>query len=480
MPRSLGATSTRKMRFLLVAVFVLESAHAFLSRPSFIGPQKSTMILLQNSADEHAGPAPAGGTTAYLHPSSVASPKLLDATSVPSTAESLFHTTTTTLAGPFLLRCWDDGTTCSFQCFAIEEWKDSLDPAFQQSDGAQSWAALHHCNATASSDQSFSQGQACALEMRATMNDGHVQVVVTHLPSSNEQAEILPVLSRILAQWIVRRRKPPPRSLLKSITITLPQNPDPLQLDWSRMDASNNDDAVHHLFADLVSPGSSEIVEMVDRNGHTLGCIPRTLVHKHNLLHRGIGMFVTAPSPIQTMDSVNQPDLYVHRRTTNKRIFPSLYDMFVGGVSLAGEDASTTALREVAEELGLDGNQDQLSPPLLTCVVCTAYNRCVVVLFGYTMDLSKETVSWQEEEVAWGSFVPYPVVEAAADKSIQRLVDSQTWPSQLPAVQSPRHGHAHMETEHSGDWELWDFVPDGLLVWEAWLRKLATTTTTSQ
>ena len=74
------------------------------------------------------------------------------------------------------------------------------------------------------------------------MNDGHVQVVVTHLPSSNEQAEILPVLSRILAQWIVRRRKPPPRSLLQSITITLPQNPDPLQLDWSRMDASNNDE----------------------------------------------------------------------------------------------------------------------------------------------------------------------------------------------------------------------------------------------
>jgi 8-oxo-dGTP pyrophosphatase MutT (NUDIX family) len=146
-----------------------------------------------------------------------------------------------------------------------------------------------------------------------------------------------------------------------------------------------------------------------------------------------------------------------------------MYDMFVGGVSLAGEDGATTALREVAEELGLSGNSQQLSEPLLTCVVCTAYNRCVVTLFAYTMDQAAESIRWQAEEVAWGSFVPYEVVEAAADRSIMRWVDQDKWPGRVPPIQSPRHGNVSRFTDF--DWTTWDIVPDGLLVWEAWLRR---------
>ena len=224
---------------------------------------------------------------------------------------------------------------------------------------------------------------------------------------------------------------------------------------------------------------------MVDRDGAVLGVVPRKLVHKFNLLHRGIGMFVTKDKPIDMRSSQHQPDLYCHRRTDSKRIFPSLYDMFVGGVSLAGEDATVTARREVAEELGLvgalEGIQEsktcsQLSDRLLRCVVSTGYNRCVVDLFCYTMDTANEHVMWQKEEVVWGSFVPYCIVEAAADRSIMRLAATNDWPGLYPPIQSPRQGDspadAALDVQDMVDWKTFDFVPDGLLVWEAWLRAI--------
>lgn len=41
-------------------------------------------------------------------------------------------------------------------------------------------------------------------------------------------------------------------------------------------------------------------------------------------------------------------------RHSNCRVFPSMYDMFVGGVNSSGETSYETLLRELNEELGLD------------------------------------------------------------------------------------------------------------------------------
>ncbi len=114
--------------------------------------------------------------------------------------------------------------------------------------------------------------------------------------------------------------------------------------------------------------------------------------------------------------------VYMHRRTMMKRIFPSFYDMFVGGVSCWGEGMRMTATQEVAEELGLRrtmdfvfgkggggtmtaGENDPLSDKLFKCTVCTVYNQCIVAMFTYTT-CDGENITWQEEEVAWGNYVP--------------------------------------------------------------------------
>jgi len=237
-----------------------------------------------------------------------------------------------------------------------------------------------------------------------------------------------------------------------------------------------------------------EWIEMMTGSYKIVGRLPRSLVHKYNILHRGIGAFVTKDRPIDWSSissslSSSFPDVYVHRRAESKKMFPSLYDMFVGGVSLAGEPSEATAQREIAEELGLSkALSKSLSnwssgKPFLTCLICTGYNRCIVDLFQYVMDTNNESVAWQEEEVAWGDFVNYNVVMASADLSMQRAASAGTWPGY--SIQSRLEGTMSIEeadinnsklavTAYSESWKEWDFVPDGLLVWKSWLEFLET------
>ena len=272
----------------------------------------------------------------------------------------------------------------------------------------------------------------------------------------------------------------------------------------------NNDEYtlfVRNLFQGLsFDTSKSELVEMVfvqncgftntgttindETTTNVLGIVPRHWVHQYNLLHRGIGVLVTKDVPILLSSSLptleqQQPDIYCHQRTSTKRIFPSLYDMFIGGVSLVGESSMATALREVSEELGITTIQPQcLTQRLFQCIVCTSYNRCVVDVFGYTIHSTSDTIVWQEEEVAWGAFVPYKIVDAAAQLSIHRLWKNNQWPGRYSiqtTVSSDQSilsnntivGHDDDHTL-SDKWKTWDFVPDGLLVWESWIQEQRT------
>ncbi len=292
--------------------------------------------------------------------------------------------------------------------------------------------------------------------------------------------------------------------ILLHVTLPLPEGQGCQQISLSH---DNYDDCVRHLFTPLNSEyAQMELVDMVNNNGDVLGSLPRPYVHTYNILHRGIGMIVTNKRSIFDTDggekssSSSPPDVYVHQRTSTKRVFPSLYDMFVGGVSSRGEDATWTAAREVAEELGLKraltvleqqgGGDDStsldnpLSDKLFQCTICTSYNRCVVSMFAYTCDTSCETIEWQEEEVAWGGWVPYDVVEVAGKLSIDRLKEKGVWPGTAADNTEDERSTTNRESdakikelkskynvdEREQPWESWDFVPDGLLVWVSWLK----------
>lgn len=331
-------------------------------------------------------------------------------------------------------------------------------------------------------------------------------------------SEMMAILSRVLVQYSLSTwyQDPEQSQLLplhRNVTIQIGSQepihvPLPTSISSFGNDCLNNDPDpdyllfVRTLFQGLsIDTAASELVEMVYVNcqynsqnaGHggndhfVLGVVPRHWVHQFNLLHRGIGVLVTKDRPIIGAPSASllqqqQPDLYCHKRTSTKRIFPSLYDMFIGGVSAMGESSVTTALREVSEELGVTTiDPNRLSPRMFQCVVCTAYNRCIVDVFGYAMNTTTDHIVWQEEEVEWGAFVPYNIVEAAAQLSIHRLQDNNKWPGRYnidrdtisPSGMSIAPGTRSVtdSLRMVDEWKVWDFVPDGLLVWESWLHE---------
>ncbi|GGJ02065.1 NUDIX hydrolase [Streptomyces brasiliensis] len=90
---------------------------------------------------------------------------------------------------------------------------------------------------------------------------------------------------------------------------------------------------------------ADEILDIVDENDRVVGRSPRGEAYARGLRHRAVF--------VQARDAAGR--VFVHRRTATKLVFPSLYDMFVGGVVGSGESYDDAALREAEEELGVSG-----------------------------------------------------------------------------------------------------------------------------
>lgn len=97
--------------------------------------------------------------------------------------------------------------------------------------------------------------------------------------------------------------------------------------------------------ADGPARAADEILDIVDEEDRVTGRSPRGEAYARKLRHRCAFVLVR--------DAEGR--IFVHRRTATKLVFPSLYDMFVGGVVGAGESYDEAALREAEEELGVSG-----------------------------------------------------------------------------------------------------------------------------
>ena len=389
----------------------------------------------------------------------LASKQRLPMASTTSVLSDVTETSTTdkisqSLAGSYVIRCAPESDTPNAFVWSLYPLDDDHDNELNTSHPHAAWQAV-----TAHQTDNKHVSDKPANSIRVILDDktNTLQCKWKNTDIIEKDSDLFTTLEAVAVQWAASQMTSPTKQW------------DTVVSNGERTVFTNGENPTNLFQTTLDKIRDAEWVEMVDQLGRPLGRVPRPLVHTHNLLHRGIGLFVSKDRSIFESSVNDLPDLYVHQRTSTKRIFPSLYDMFVGGVATAGESSLVTAQREVAEELGLTDVTHLSKQPLLKCVVCTGYNRCVVDLFEYVVDTSIEQISWQAEEVAWGSFCSYDVIEAAADLSIRRLETKGTWPGSFPAIQSPKNGELSHETTDSA-WETWDFVPDGLLVWEAWLR----------
>ncbi|MFD0312029.1 NUDIX domain-containing protein [Streptomyces sp. NPDC059517] len=155
---------------------------------------------------------------------------------------------------------------------------------------------------------------------------------------------------------------------------------------------------------------ADEILDVVDEHDEVVGRARRGDVYARGMRHRC--------AFIEVRDA--QGRLFVHRRTSTKLVFPSLYDMFVGGVVGAGESYDEAALREAEEELGVTG----LARPTF------------LFKFLYEDGAGK---SW------WSA-----VYEVRCEVAVRPQVEEVAW-------------HAFLsEGEVEERVGVWEFVPDGL------------------
>ena len=133
-----------------------------------------------------------------------------------------------------------------------------------------------------------------------------------------------------------------------------------------------------------------ELAVLVDEDDRVIGAAPRSEVRRRKLLHRGTGVLCRNSAG----------DVYVHRRSATKDVFPGLYDAFAGGMVASGESYEQAARRELAEELGIVGAElRQLARQRYSGEHLETWN----VLFEAVWD---GPIVHQAEEIEWGAFVP--------------------------------------------------------------------------
>jgi isopentenyldiphosphate isomerase len=98
-------------------------------------------------------------------------------------------------------------------------------------------------------------------------------------------------------------------------------------------------------------PGD-DLVDVIDDQGRTIDTVPRRAVRVGRLPHRCVYVLVFN----------GRGEVFVHLRTPTKDVYPSHWDVAVGGVLAAGESFDDGARREVGEELGVEADPKPLFP----------------------------------------------------------------------------------------------------------------------
>jgi len=143
--------------------------------------------------------------------------------------------------------------------------------------------------------------------------------------------------------------------------------------------------------------GEQELIDVIDDAGRTIGVATRAEMRAQRLPHRCVYVLVFN----------SRGELFVHLRTATKDIFPSHWDVAVGGVLVAGESFDEGVRREVREELGLELDTEELFP-------FDHEDEATVVQAMVYRAVNDGPFQLQAEEIVRGEFISLSEVPARA------------------------------------------------------------------
>jgi isopentenyldiphosphate isomerase len=146
-------------------------------------------------------------------------------------------------------------------------------------------------------------------------------------------------------------------------------------------------------------PGA-ELVDVVDDAGRTIGTVTRREMRARRLPHRSVYVLVFNA----------RGELFVHLRTADKDVYPSHWDVAIGGVLAAGESWDEGARREAVEELGVAVEPETLFPLQWTDATNVVHGMVYRARHDGPFRL-------QPEEIVRGEFLPVAGVSALAARA---------------------------------------------------------------
>ena len=178
--------------------------------------------------------------------------------------------------------------------------------------------------------------------------------------------------------------------------MSLPPKPKPAnrQTERVRFQWPVRDELVKLLL--MATNAANELVDVIDDAGRTVAVVTRAEMRGRLLPHRCTYILV-----------FNQRgELFIHLRTATKDVFPSHWDVTIGGVLAAGESFDEGARREATEELGVAIRQLEPLFPFRYTDARTAVHGMVYRL------VHNGPFLLQPEEIVRGEFVPVDAVLA--------------------------------------------------------------------
>lgn len=137
-----------------------------------------------------------------------------------------------------------------------------------------------------------------------------------------------------------------------------------------------------------------EYFDVINENGEFVNKVEtREECHKKGLWHRAVYAFIFNKNG----------DVLLQKRSGNKKLWPNLWDVTVGGHVLEGEFGYQALIRETKEELGIEINESEIKYLVSTTstniekdIINNHFNEGYII----TKDIDVSEIKLQQEEVS--------------------------------------------------------------------------------